>query len=330
MSSVTICERTVNSCRFAIAEGTNEVKYIGELAPELVPMIHVNPGARSCVVTLMIPGYTYELELKPSGQRVRVSTLVWNGDRRIPPPLTREYIGPEHVGKEPLLSIVFQNSDSLPEFMWTDCKDPKFWAYLYSRGLFTLPYDEYPFIHIPNPRKKFCLDLARDGWRWKWPRKKTNVKIKLASVATIGIEAMRNELAQSLHACAEFHIRRKRSTWINDLFVHNSIELVEKVDFHVFTLVDSVSDEILAISIGYKHGWGFMDYTAATYVKSPASYGRVLMFHQGDFLKYNLGVKLWYLGFKLPYMTQLVEKRDGMDIAREWDRVEFQSAWEKS
>jgi hypothetical protein len=66
-----------------------------------------------------------------------------------------------------------------------------------------------------------------------------------------------------------------------------------------------------------------MDFTAATFRRDKCSPGKLLMFNEGIFLREILHVKLWYLRFKLPYMTDLVTD----DSAKNIPRKTFQKLW---
>jgi len=322
-------------------DDSGSVVYCGRLMPDFAPILVPHDGRY--YVSFMIPGFHCDLIIGCGCRRRTITPKTWSGDPRIPPQLQRDYISEQHVGTEPLVHGAFSSSPHVPNYLWTDCTDPQFWKHLYDLGLFTLPSDQYPFtfILVPNPEKKFAIHMSPGTVNdWNWSRKMRSVVsnydfVVMSSVQTCGsVEKMKQELRESLTACAEFHTLRS-STWINEIFIENSCSLVGSgdVDYHVFKLADKVSGGIVAISIGYKHLRSFMDFTAATFVRSSASLGKILMYMQGDYLRNTLGVKLWYLGFKLPYMESLVRavSIDNSNLtAKEFDRQEFQALWSRS
>lgn len=161
-------------------------------------------------------------------------------------------------------------------------------------------------------------------WNWSNKMRKRDFRFVVESGDTIGAHAMKRTMKESLELIASHY---DICTWINDLFIRNTVSLISddensSIQYYIFKLFGGDND-LLSISVGYKFGNSFMDFTAATFKRDKTSCGKILLFNQGEFLKNKLGIKLWYLGFKIPYMETLV--RD--DSAVELDREKFQNLW---
>jgi len=306
---------TFNSCMILGASRVDHIAMSPDIPPEFLP-VATQYTSDSVSLSFLIPGFEYRVTTDRALVRIKCPPS------RIPYPfhILRLLVRPEHVGKEPLVSSAFSSYLVDEDYLFTDCPDAQFWLHLYCLGLFTLPLSDN-LIGIPNPREKFCLQLdPSPSWKWTRKMRKATYKFVVDSVDSIGIEALSLSMGRILEKIAMHY----SSTWVNELFIRNTVSLISAdcpVQYYIFKLMDG--EELVAVSVGYKYKDSFMDFTAATFRRDKCSPGKLLMFNEGIFLREKLHVKLWYLGFKLPYMTDLVTDDSAKNIPRET----FQKLW---
>ena len=202
------------------------------------------------------------------------------------------------------------------EYAWTIDWTVDFWIVLLKLGVFTLPHDDH-IVLIPNPMKKFCLDV--DTMVEK--RKEKDLRFVPTRITRDNLSV----LESMLRLCRDWHVEfgKSRSSWISERFIKTISRIVcqsTELSFYVFKLIEESSGRITSVSIGYQYGSSFMDFTACTPVRDNRGCGKILIRNQGYYFKEFLEIKLWYLGFKLPYMTS-------MSGQVELNRQEFQSRW---
>lgn len=271
----------------------------------------------------LVPGTRYRLSLKESGAGLTVTTRAWSRSFMFPVSVMSLFVCPESHPEVIWRDLIVRSPD---EYFYSDSFDTSFWAWLFKRGLFALPHDDV--VLIPNPAKKFAFDLTRPvTWHVSRRMRKSGFVFSVIARDKSG-SLFDTELLSLIQACAEWHTRNgtSKSTWIDPAFIHNvqcMLETCPEINFQAFTVTDTTSGKIAAISIGYKYRDAFMDFTACTLVRDNRSAGKQILIRQCEYLQAR-GVKLWYLGFKLPYMDSL--SRD----AREFSRAEFQSVWDSA
>ena len=177
----------------------------------------------------------------------------------------------------------------------------QFWEKLFYDSFFTLPHGN--FILIPNPILRFCLDISQHQSRHK----------KLKRFRKTFSFRVNYNFESSLRAVAEYH--SQTSTWLDEACIRNILELQKssKIQFFSFEVFDNQTGELAAVSVGFACGSNFHDITAATFHRDKRSLGKLLLHLQREILN-KCGFRLWYLGFKISYMEEIV---GGFEISRD-------------
>jgi Leucyl/phenylalanyl-tRNA protein transferase len=195
-------------------------------------------------------------------------------------------------------------------------------VYLLKQSFFWL--DSRNIWSLPNPLYRFCANLDSSG---------RNKKLKrLMSQGTVEFR-VNHDFEKELRYTAEHHSLQKGSSWLTEceiaailrIFRMNCDPLCisyDQISFISFSLYRKSDEKLLATSIGYGFGRNFHDITAATLEDSEWSFGRSLLRLEREFLNQN-GYKLWYLGFEIDYMKELIHGKDG----NLFDRREFLDRW---
>ena len=270
----------------------------------------------------LLPNTTYELRLLPSNKIFRVTTKQWDREYVFPVPVIACFVYP---GSHPVWVQDSLIVESPEEYFYSDSFDPIFWSFLFKQGLFALPHGDV--VLIPNPTRKFVFDLRRPlAWNVgrRMRRSADEFQFNVVSRESLGA-SYELKLTELIRLCGDWHTRngKTHSTWIDERFLQAISAISEngsEIDFHAFTLTETKTNRIAAVSIGYMYAHAFMDFTACTLLRDQRSAGKQLLVHQSDFLV-SRGVALWYLGFKLPYMDSL------SSAGAELSRSDFQSLW---
>ena len=261
------------------------------------------------------PSAEYIVKLS-SGSLLKFNTL----NSPFNPEISRTFITMPHIETPRIVGPLIIHCHE--EYFWTTNFDACFWEKLFIKGLFVLPHGDNAAL-VPNPKLKFAMHIDTDTRSYKKQK-----KWKIDSFDFTCTQNLLPQLEYSLLQCRNWHIQfgRTNSSWISDKFVQVISEIVgghsPRIKFHVFQLLERDSGKLAAVSIGYRIGNAFMDFTACTLIRDKRSSGRLLLALQGDWLK-SQGVKLWYLGFKLGYMESI------SDNFQEYDRSTFQQLWDK-
>lgn len=260
----------------------------------------------------LAPDTEYTLTSFPSRNRQVFRTLKWEKSPLVPLDMRRMYISPKENGKFLPLHVS-------GEYLWTDSFQYEFWAQIFRHGMFCLPHGA--IVLVPNPVERFCFLLDSREIRWHTNRrmKRDAFTFSVTNCSSSGMELLKKVLDEGLRVCAAMH----GDGWITEEFISNISLIVENcsdLDFHVFRLIEIASGKTAAWSLGFRYRSSFMDFTACTPIRDKRSAGKILLIKESRWLKAN-GVKLWYLGFELPYMVGLSED------AQRLSRSEFQAKW---
>lgn len=249
--------------------------------------------------SFLVPSTEYSLTFFPSNRSLFFSTLPWQGGEQ-DISMQRMYVSPAHLH--------FSVNNPFCEYLWTDSFEIAFWIRLFRMGLFCLPHDT--IVLIPNPISRFCFDLAKPiSWNVGKKMKPNEFSLHVFESA--------QKLREAIILCREYH---GEGGWLTDEFIRNIHLMRDEMKFHVFELVEVRSRKIAAISIGYRYGNAFMDFTACTPIRDKRAAGKQLLMEESKWLA-SQGVELWYLGFQLPYMQTL------SDDALLLSRSEFAFQW---
>ena len=289
-----------------------------------VEVVTVRDGRLICLC--LLPGKTYSVTLVPTREVVQFRTLPSSLIRHMPEEALRTYISLHSHADPILISELILRCPS--DYLWTDSIDVPFWERLFCWGLFALPHNvpSGDFVLIPNPSQKFCFDLSQPFIRNVTRRMRMDDFEFVVTTVSEGHGV--DTLMSMLELCAEWHsaFGLSKSTWISNTFI-NAIAHMGKsstvITFHTFQLVEKSSGRVASVSLGYRVGNAFMDFTACTPIRDRRSAGRLLTGLEGEWLKFH-GVKLWYLGFKLGYMDSV--SPNGVVL----DRWSFQSLWDSA
>jgi hypothetical protein len=232
----------------------------------------------------------------------------------IPSPLVPAYIGSDYP--EPVVRQIILHA--LGDYLFTVHASVEWWARLLRLGVFVL--DEESLVTVPNPSKKFCflLDASPELAQNKW-----------LDVFAFSVHTDTESMIEGLLACKKWHTRfgKCKSTWITDRFIKifadiSNSHYCSDIQFYTFKLTERNTNKVASWSLGYRYRNSFMDYTACTPIRDKRSAGKLLIRCEREFLQ-SSGVKLWYLGLELSYMSSL---QGGIQL----DRETFQSLWEGS
>lgn len=187
--------------------------------------------------------------------------------------------------------------------------------------LFALPHD-YPtgkVVILPNPMSRFCIDLRLppDGPPKDWFRSK-----KLKKHANdFSIIVKTDDLRSDLCTAKAYHESKNGSTWITDelieLLQDISCGARDTVQCFSFSLIEKSSGELAAACFGFACGGVYQDYTMCTPMRNHRSCGSLLSRIVCAILQ-QMGIHLWYWGYRMPYMEEYVSYG-----ARDFDRQEF-------
>ena len=247
----------------------------------------------------LTPGTEYTISFtEPGSQSIGFTTLPWADGRppsELPIPQILGYVSEDYP-----LEILMCIYHAFPgDYLITIAQSASFWVTLLRLGLFALDSEE-GLVTIPNPVEKFCFDLTKTiSW---------NVKEKYIPEFEFVVSSEISELAETLGLCSQWHSTHKNTgSWLTHTCIVNLCRMAQGIpefQFLVFKLVEKKSGEIASVSLGYKLGDNFMDYTACTPIRDKRSAGKLLLKLECDYLR-SQGVKLWYLGYNLDYMASL-------------------------
>ena len=177
-------------------------------------------------------------------------------------------------------------------------------------------------VTLPNPRKRFCLDL-RSPIRWDLSKKMRGA----------GVEGLRLTMdynfRQSLMLAGQQHFRRCDVTWVTEELVEfldsmhrRNNDPGREVKHHSFELWDG--NEIVAVSLGYHLGCTWHDYTHAALRRDDRGFGTILTKSVGHLLQAS-GVQFWYWGIVQEGTSYMYDyKKYG---GRDFPRSEFVPLW---
>ena len=230
----------------------------------------------------------------------------------------------------------------------------KYYKKMYLNGIFTLPHcnianeilkkvtfhDEsfiqnikaswdFELILCPNPVNRQIIDF-RNVKQNIWKQSKKLKKYKKDFCLSIN-----TQFKKDLLLCKKYHINKylmeqnnndsknddnheNDGTWINDNLINILSGINNKKDKHCemisFELWEKKTNELVAVSFGYKIGSILCDYTFMTLKKDKRSIGNLLTKIVCDIL-YQCGYDMWYWGFKLEYMEEYKNKYNGKEIS---------------
>jgi hypothetical protein len=265
----------------------------------------------------LVPGVEYSLTVHPANPVIKVKTRRWIDGRAthlLPIEQLTGFVA-EDYPKNILREILLKSKD---EYLLTISSSAAFWSRLFQLGLFALDSEDGVVV-VPNPTQKFCFNLARDV-RWK-------VREKWSDDFEFRVSDEMREVVEGIRLCRDWHASNKTgSTWITNRFMENIVEISRispEIKFVIFSLIDKKTGAVASVSVGYRFGANFMDFTACTPVRDNRSPGKLLLKRECEYLR-SQGVKLWYLGFKLGYMDSLSE--DSLLLSR----CDFQEFWDNN
>ena len=295
-------------------EGVSTISLVSVSAPHEfdVSSARFVPTQDGVYLLFLLPGIEYTLDLEPGGKRVVVQPNPPTGGlgKCFSFELFFNYIDGNYP--DSVIQQVMMHSSS--NYLFTRDRSVELWARLFRHGLFALDSD-CGFVAIPNPKNRFCFDLTPESVR-KW-----NIKERFLDDFEFVVSTDSEKLRSSLSTCRQMH---SSGNWITPRFMDNVTEMMCRrefgIDFFVFELIEKSSKKIGSISIGYRFGTSFTDFTACTPIRDKRSVGKLLLKAEHDYLR-SLGVKLWYLGLELPYMKAL----GGGSVIL--DRRQFHTKW---
>ncbi|KAF4748503.1 hypothetical protein FOZ63_011296 [Perkinsus olseni] len=231
---------------------------------------------------------------------------------------TRLYFGRDHLKLcEEALKLLLVHVPG--EYLWSDTWSYRFWRGMFSLGLFALPHKET--ILIPHPRERYCVDLPSNPEAWVRGK-------KLRKYANSFQLSVNMDFEMDLTLCALYHEKVNQGTWLDDrcldvlLMMREDPGGPQNLRFVAWELRDVATGNIAALSMGFILGSVFHDFTASTPIRDHRSAGRILLQVEGHMLTL-LGVKLWYLGFPMPYMRETLDDLGGRCVPR----AEFITKW---
>eukprot|EP01060_Flectonema_neradi_P036894 TRINITY_DN726_c1_g1_i1.p1 TRINITY_DN726_c1_g1~~TRINITY_DN726_c1_g1_i1.p1 ORF type:complete len:365 (+),score=68.37 TRINITY_DN726_c1_g1_i1:33-1097(+) len=212
------------------------------------------------------------------------------------------------------------------EYLWSRrelLEDKKFVRKLYREACFVLPSASSYMVVLPNPRKRYCIDLTKNV---KWDRDKRMRKSRLSRYRL----TMDRHFKKSVKAIRDAHsfVHGPAATWLDDDLCnfleedHLKVDPVTKIQHHTFELWEG--DELLAVCAGFTSGAMWHDYTHAAVVRDERRAGTILTKTVGDLLS-KCGYKLWYWGVcsqSTSYMSDYNSYGGG-----EFPREEFVPLW---
>jgi len=182
---------------------------------------------------------------------------------------------------------------------------------------FTLPNRGSPLVQCPNPVQRYCLDLTKDA---QWLRSKKVRRFKGDFSLTVN-----KNYTQTFHECERQHREDGKGSWITPQLVQ-ALERCrkERTDIKVYAveLWEKATGRLAAAIMSFSVGDIFHDYSTVTFIKDNRSAGAILTKVVGHLLK-ELGYKLWYWGFKNPYMAEYDGRYGGLQI----DNRSFWQRW---
>ncbi|KAF4663808.1 Delta 8 Fatty Acid Desaturase [Perkinsus olseni] len=231
---------------------------------------------------------------------------------------TRLYFGRDHLKLcDEALKLLLVHVPG--EYLWSDTWSYRFWRGMFSLGLFALPHKET--ILIPHPRERYCVDLPSNPEAWVRGKKMRKYGNSFQLSVNMDFE-------MDLTLCALYHEKVNQGTWLDDrcldvlLMMREDPGGPQDLRFVAWELRDVATGNIAALSMGFILGSVFHDFTASTPIRDHRSAGRILLQVEGHMLTL-LGVKLWYLGFPMPYMRETLDDLGGRCVPR----AEFIAKW---
>ncbi|KAF4670449.1 hypothetical protein FOL47_002037 [Perkinsus chesapeaki] len=149
-----------------------------------------------------------------------------------------------------------------------------------------------------------------------------------AFIPSIALKLPRNPDLVNI-VCALYHEKVNQGTWLDDrcldalLAIRDDPGSSDHLRFIAWELRDAETGNIAALSMGFILGSVFHDFTASTPIRDHRSAGRLLLRVEGHMLSL-IGVKLWYLGFPMPYMRETLDDFGGRCVPRS----EFVQIWQ--
>lgn len=223
-------------------------------------------------------------------------------------------LGPLHVTFEhlPYIEIIARTVPG--EFLVTNDWSVNFWVELLSRSLFTLPMSsvQHELILLPCPEKRYCITDFDAKQRQR----------KLKKYHSLFDIRVNSDFELALRTAADWH-RGHNGTWLSSSCVANLLSIYRsqnsKVRMVSFEAWEKATGELAAVSLGYSCGLNFHDFSACTIIRDKRSIGTILLERQRELLA-QAGCKLWYLGFKIPYMQFLNgSELDSKSFFELWD-----------
>jgi len=251
------------------------------------------------------PLISREAETKKVGQGMPAELAT-----ALPDEVWRVYVGSEHRLGEWLAS-------SPKDMVWTFQPDFSMMQSLWLNACFTLPSPDSPITECPNPISRYCLDLTNAS---PWLRCKKVRRHKHDFTLTIN-----HNYRETFERCGALHKERGSGTWITPQLVaalDSCRQQGGRLKVYSIELWEKSSGDLAAAIMALSVGDIFHDYTMATVKRDKRSPGAILTKVVGHLLT-ECGYKLWYWGFKNPYMAEYDENYGGlsMDSRRDfWPR----------
>ena len=110
--------------------------------------------------------------------------------------------------------------------------------------LFLLPVQRHVYF-LPNPMKRFCLDLRQPSINWLAGKK---MRRHLSEFEL----SVKFDLAEDLHRCVDYHKARGNARWLSDELINDLHEASVRrtVPLLGFSLVDRATGTVAASSFG--------------------------------------------------------------------------------
>eukprot|EP01062_Namystynia_karyoxenos_P024091 TRINITY_DN19355_c0_g1_i1.p1 TRINITY_DN19355_c0_g1~~TRINITY_DN19355_c0_g1_i1.p1 ORF type:complete len:470 (+),score=100.87 TRINITY_DN19355_c0_g1_i1:62-1411(+) len=270
----------------------------------------------------LFPGTQWRVELLRQGAKPCALQL------RLPPPeLDVPDLDPrDYVSRGHPIGAVARVSHN--DYLWSrpDLADDDAFLYdLFMEAVFYLPSG--CVAQLPNPRHRFCIDLAKEV---NWARSRRVRKAVKCGRWRMRCATDRASVARGLRIAAEVHSELYGVTWLTPSYISTIAR--QAADPHapvrhlVVELWDTTTDALVAVICSFCRGRCFHDYTHATVQRDSERLGTLLTKVTGHLLR-RCGYELWYWGLRDPggsteYMGDFVPY-GGSD----WPRAEFCPKW---
>ena len=179
------------------------------------------------------------------------------------------------------------------DWLWASSWQCETLLRLYRYALFTIPCDYTGLLMLPNPVKRYCIDLTAPNVRWdrsRIMRKAKRQSFRLTVNADYG---------GSLQALITGHHEQGRGHWFTDelraTFESMAADPACPVKHCVFELWDEADGSLVAITAGFGVGRAFHDYSMCTLQRDDRSAGSLLSRAVAHLLK-GCGYEIWYWG----------------------------------